>query len=218
MLNHSDRKVQNHHYKVLKMKKPAVYYIARGISNVFLPPVFLVTAAILLLLHCTTTFPSALPQLSVVFAFGFAFPVLFFLYLMKNNHVADQDALIKEQRKLPYFFGIGISVIGLLVLLQMHAEFSVLFLWSSYLLTLITITVVNLWWKISAHLMSVGVGSAALLVCGVISPVVFLVILLLVSWSRLYLKCHTIAQVSLGALVGAGIAVINAVILGIWAI
>ncbi|MBI2416783.1 MAG: hypothetical protein HYV28_02590 [Ignavibacteriales bacterium] len=200
------------------MEKTITYFIARGISNIFLPPVYLIVVGFSILFSPALRNGNAIIAALIVFLFGFILPIAFFVYLMKQNTVADQDALIKEQRKLPYLFGIGITVLGLFLLLYVQAGMAIIYLWSSYLLTLIFITVVNKWWKISAHLMSVGVGSIVLFKLGFLNPIALVVILTMVSWSRLQLKCHTAAQVVAGAFAGCLIGLLNFYILFVTAV
>ena len=75
---------------------------------------------------------------------------------------------------------------------------------------LILVTIINRWWKISAHLSSLGGligGVMSFCLCTGIMPSMWLVIcmfvvVLLLMYARLYLDAHTPLQVVCGLLLG----------------
>jgi membrane-associated phospholipid phosphatase len=61
---------------------------------------------------------------------------------------------------------------------------------------------VTLYWKISVH--AAGAAGVATLVTALVGvPAVVFLPVLLVAWSRLYLRRHTLSQVVAGGLLGA---------------
>jgi len=140
---------------------------------------------------------------------GFILPIAFFVYLLKKKKINDSEARIKEERTFPYLVGIGLLITGLtLMILQNINSFSIV-LWGSYLIMNIIIIIVNRFWKISAHASGVGVALGAFTAVDVNLFLPLLLIVLIVSWTRLELKCHTFAQVTAGALLAALTAFIN---------
>ncbi len=73
------------------------------------------------------------------------------------------------------------------------------------LAVLVALAAITLRWKVSVH-SAITAGAVAVLAAvygpwaGLLAPLV-----VLVGWSRVRLRCHTAAQVAVGALVGAGV-------------
>ncbi len=143
------------------------------------------------------------------FLFGFVLPIVFFLVLMKQKKISDIHARIKEERTTPYLFGIALLIVGLILLLNEGVNHDTAALWISYLACNIVIIVVNKFWKISAHATGVGVMLGAFTAISPTYTLPLLIAVLLVAWSRIYLKCHTFAQVTAGSILGAAVAFIN---------
>ncbi len=61
---------------------------------------------------------------------------------------------------------------------------------------------INKYWKISVHAMgSAGALAAAVFIWGPLS-FLFIILVMLVGWSRIQLKCHSISQVMAGSVLG----------------
>ncbi|WP_145794547.1 hypothetical protein [Kitasatospora atroaurantiaca] len=112
----------------------------------------------------------------------------------------------RRQDRLVAAPGVMASVItGTALLYGLDAPIEVTALVAAMLAVLLVLLVITFFWKVSVH-SAVAAGALAILasVFGtwllVLSPLVALI-----GWSRIRLRCHTIGQVAVGALVGAGV-------------
>ena len=121
----------------------------------------------------------------------------------RRGKIVNDDATIKEERTLPYIYAIGFSTLGVILSSIFGLSEKIIMLWMVYLVNSILIININRFWKISAHAMGAAMPLGALIIVG--SETLFLVsflILMLVSFSRLFLKVHTFIQVLAGAAAG----------------
>lgn len=180
--------------------------IARTFSTIFIPPVnlFGVIAYTAFLLE------NNIGKLTSIIAISFIFtlfaPILYFILMLKKNKIVNQDATIREERTIPYLFGILFLSIGFLALYftqinQILLVFFIIQIVNSFLLI-----AVNYFWKISAHLIGFSSPAAFLYFTTgnhVLLPILLLLIIL--GWSRYYLKCHSFSQILAGAIFGFGL-------------
>lgn len=182
---------------------------ARVISNVFLPPFVLCFSFIKTVLARETT-PSSIPVFIIAGCLLLVvLPIAFFIGLMKLDKVSDQDAMERTERTLPYLFGIILMVTGLGFLLYQHAAVPVVQNWISIFLSIVFVLLINLRWKISAHLCSFTVAFCSL---GAGVDARWFGVLLLapvLGWSRILLKSHTVMQVVAGILLGIALSSIS---------
>ena len=174
--------------------------LARIISTVFVPPSFTIIIFTLFAFHLETEPTQRYITIFVALIFGFISPIVLFLYYRKKGKIIDLDASIKEERTIPMSISIIFFIIGLLVLIAFQVNIVSIAFWFCYISnTLITI-IINKNWKISAHTMgAAGPLAAVTFVFGPIA-LVFSVIVVLVGWSRIQLKCHSFAQVMTGGI------------------
>ncbi len=180
------------------MKNSLSNKAARIISTLFVPPSFTIIIFTFLAFHLEQEFEKKIVTLAVAYALGFAAPVILFLYLRKRNLIIDGDASIKEERTLPFSVAILFYIAGLALLIYFEVNIIITAFWFCYISnTLITIFI-NKYWKISAHAMGAAGPLAALTFLFGYTAIYFSIIVLLVGWSRIKLKCHTFAQVAAG--------------------
>lgn len=128
--------------------------------------------------------------------------MLYVLSLRSRKKVTAYDVPERLQRTKPYAVSAGLSFAGMLILLYLNASVFVWgLMWCFFINTLI-LGLINLRWKISAHLM------------GFTGPPVFLFPLIgwtllwllplavLLGWARITLRVHTFPQVLAGAAAG----------------
>jgi len=151
------------------------------------------------------------PLLSLVFISTFLIPVFVVLILVKMEFVSEINIDKRKDRILPHVFS---SLIYVAVTWFFYSKLAAVpfmyVLISSISCCMVAVTVINLFWKISAHSTAIG---------GLFSFVVFyyvanssfqgfylIVIVLLISGivmaSRLLLDVHTLAQVCAGFVLG----------------
>jgi hypothetical protein len=181
------------------------YYAARTISNIFLPPFVLFAAIFSNLIHERDVTGDAVPVFNVALLFGVILPIAAFLILLKRNRISEQDAREKTQRNIPYIIGIILMLVGQYLLLDVNARAHIHLIWFSFLLNAIFVLIINRFWKISAHLLSVAGAFTNMCFYGGISVYVLAAVIIIVAWARYELDCHTDAQLFWGALLGISI-------------
>lgn len=176
---------------------------AKIISVLLVPPSALLLIFVFIAIKFAQNIESCLLIIGTALLFGFLLPIYIFFRLRKEGIIDDNEAEIKEQRKLPYITAGILSLISMLILyfFTPYETLAIKF-WLVYLLNSIAILIINRYWKISAHAL------------GIITPIFFLIylisinyillfpILILVGWSRYYLKLHTIPQILWGSVLG----------------
>lgn len=174
--------------------------LARIISTVFVPPSFTIIIFTIFAFYLEIDFTKQLVTMLVAFIFGFVSPIVLFLHYRKKGKIVDLDASIKEERTLPMSISVIFFIVGFVFLIIFEVNIISIAFWFCYISnTLITIFI-NEKWKISAHTMgSAGPLAAVTFLFGPIA-LVFLAIVVLVGWSRIQLKCHTLGQVMAGGI------------------
>jgi len=173
---------------------------ARIISTVFVPPSFTIIIFTLLAFHLETELTQRYITLFVALIFGFISPIVLFVYYRNKGKIIDLDASIKEERTIPMSISVIFFIIGLFVLIAFNVNIVSIAFWFCYISnTLITI-IINKSWKISAHTMGAAGPLAAVIFLFCPVTLAFLVIVVLVGWSRIQLKCHRIGEVMAGGI------------------
>jgi membrane-associated phospholipid phosphatase len=140
-------------------------------------------------------FQNKILTILISFIFGFASPIVLFFILRKKGKIIDQDASIKEERTTPFLIAMIFYLVGLLLMIKFDLNIISIAFWFCYFSnTLITI-IINKFWKISAHSMGASGAAAATIFVFGLYGIISLVIVFLVGWSRVKLKCHSLGQV-----------------------
>lgn len=179
-------------------------YIAKIISYLFIPPAM----NIFIFLLYSNKFENKEKAITVILSaliFGFILPIVTFIILRKKGKVIDNDATIKEERTVPYLYGVGFTLFAILFLYLSKTSSQSIILWEAYLINSIVLIIVNKYWKISAHAMGAAIPLGAAMFLNNIWIAIFFIILLLVGWSRYKLKVHTLPQIIGGSFVGFAI-------------
>lgn len=137
-------------------------------------------------------------------------PFTLLLYLKHKGHIDSLNINNPKQRTTPYIYTLicyGFWAYFLYAI--MHLPILLLIIAIGTIVALGAVSIINRWWKISAHLTGIGgllggICSFAVyystlprvLICGI------LVIALLLMYARLYLNAHTPMQVVCGFLLG----------------
>ena len=144
------------------------------------------------------------------FLFTALLPAMPILLMLKNGQIKDLYISKKEQRTFPYMFSIIAYVFWTIFLWRiLHLPHFFVAMGIGSILSIIIITIVNLKWKISAHLSGVGgltggvfAYSFIMGVNPVFSMIAMLFISALTAFSRIELKAHTPGQTLAGFTVG----------------
>lgn len=144
--------------------------------------------------------PNALLSAALTLFFLSFGPALYILLGVRSGKFTDVDVSVRSQRTGPFLFIILSSLLGFFVLNRIHGSKN---LESILLITVISgiiLMIITFWWKISMHASSLsGVITMLSILYGKIVLPAFLLVLL-VSWSRVVLRRHTVAQVAAGSL------------------
>lgn len=144
------------------------------------------------------------------FIFTGLMPAVPILLLLKKGDVSDLFISKREQRTMPYLFSfISYAFWALFMFRVLKLPMFIVGAGVGTTLSILFITLINLKWKISAHLS--GIGGLAGGIFGVCyrmayNPYWFLILVLaisaLVAWSRIELKAHTPGQTLAGFSLG----------------
>jgi membrane-associated phospholipid phosphatase len=138
----------------------------------------------------------------VVAVFSSVLPMMFIvrgarLGRWDGHHVRNRDG-----RAVPLLLCLGSTALGLAILLLGHAPRDVTALDVAMLVTLFACTIVTRWWKISLHSAVAGGAVATLVLLYGPFFLVLALFVVLIAWSRVAVRDHTVAQVIVGALIG----------------
>ncbi|MCH7722483.1 MAG: PAP2 family protein [Bacteroidetes bacterium] len=174
--------------------------LARIISTIFVPPSFIIIIFTLFAFHLETEPAQRYITILVALIFGFISPIVLFLYYRKKGKIIDLDASIKEERTVPMSISVIFFIVGLLILVAFKINMVSIAFWFCYISNTLIAIIINKNWKISAHTMGAAGPLAALFFLFGPVTLVFLVIVVLVGWSRIQLKCHSFSQVMAGGI------------------
>ena len=123
-----------------------------------------------------------------------------------RGRLTDHHIDLREQRRIPLAFGVASVLTGLALLVAFRAPRDLVALVAAGAVGLGVCATVNHWWKMSIHT-AVAAGTVFILFL-VYGPVwaFSLPVLAAIGWSRVRLGAHSVAQVLVGAVVGALIA------------
>ncbi len=172
------------------------------ISFLFHPIIISFAAFSLIIFSRVPIADNAVTVLAVCFIFANLIPISTVLILKKTGRISDLDASQKEQRIFPLTLGIIYSGIAYLILTYMNADPLVRGLMFCYMTNTVFIIIITKYWKISIHAMGVAAPLAVLWIAGFQHPLLGIIILIAVSYSRVILKAHTVFQVTAGSIAG----------------
>ena len=176
--------------------------IARHVSNILAPATISLPFILLVAFYQTQDKLSALVFACITLFFLSVGPLLYIIIGVRLGILSDIDVSRRSQRVGPFIFGIISTTIGWIILSLTDAPRNLQTVMIITVFSGIIMMVITLWWKISMHASSLG-GVATMLTAlyGAVMLPLF-VLLVLVSWSRVVLRRHTVPQVIVGSLAG----------------
>lgn len=186
--------------------------IAETISAI-LSPVLIPLYAFLTLVY--STFLATLPPafiailLGIIAVFTAIIPATAMIWLHYNGKMQDMDNPRSDERTIPY----TISAIGYAACIYVLNRMAFP-LWMTSLLIggaimIVCMTIINRWWRISAHMAGIGAYIGLIFMLGKLGFVIrieWLVAIIigagLLGSCRIYLGRHTLGQVLVGAIFG----------------
>ncbi|MBK9099445.1 MAG: hypothetical protein IPM14_15290 [bacterium] len=181
------------------MTKSKTEKLARFISTLFVPPSFTIIVFTIFAFTIETESLKIMVTIMVAVLLGFAAPIILFVVLRKRKKLVDLDASIKEERTVPFLISVGFYLIGLILLINFNVHIISIAFWFCYISNTLVTILINKYWKISYVCVAAGPLAAVTYAFGPIA-LIFSFIVLLVGWSRIQLKVHTLAQVAAGIL------------------
>jgi membrane-associated phospholipid phosphatase len=130
-------------------------------------------------------------------------PMLFVLWLYATDRIADLDMSRRSEREAVFSAFVVFYLLGTVALWLVHAPPMLIATMAGYTACALVVQAITRFWKISTHAIGITAPLAALTVLYGWQPAPFLVLIPIVCWSRVYLKAHTVAQVLVGAALGA---------------
>jgi hypothetical protein len=176
--------------------------IAKIISYLFIPPINLLITFIVLTNQIYIDTELKINTIVIALIFGLILPIVVFIYLRKKGKIINDDATIKDERMLPYVIGLGLAINALILSFIFNLHPLIIALWFAYIIIQLVMIITNIYWKISAHLIGVGIPFATFLFLFQSDAIYLILIPIIVGWARLTLKVHTPMQVISGFLLG----------------
>ncbi|MEV0564716.1 phosphoesterase PA-phosphatase [Dactylosporangium sp. NPDC050588] len=183
-----------------------VQRIARGVTEVLAPAVLVSVLLVLLAVHGAPSVGRGLLLGVAAAVFESVLPFLYILRGVRRGELTDRHVGDHRQRRGPLLVGLVSVAVGFVVLVGLDAQQELLAAVVAGGVGLVVAAVVNHWWKMSIH---TAVAAGALVILMLVYGWLLIVtapLVGLVGWSRVALKDHTVAQVVVGAVVGAVVA------------
>ena len=187
--------------------------IANLISNILNP--FLVSLVLILLLsfEATSNVLDALRWSLILIVLSVLPVYLAIIYLVRSGRIDNVFTNVRRQRTQIYLIAGGWAVVGCVVLLYLKAPPRLMATSVAGLSTVVIFMCINLWWKISLHTAFIAALVTVLVILYGWVAAVTIALIPLISWARIELKRHSLAQVVAGALLSTSIV---AVVFGIF--
>lgn len=178
-----------------------MHKFARIVSTIFIPPTFTLISFFYIAIKFEPTILKKLAVIITSFTFGFALQLISFFYFYRKGMISDVDAKIKNERNFPYIVSILIFTFGLIVLLVIGVNKLAIAFWFCYISNMFLVILINRYFKISIHMMGAASPIAFFIFLNGLNAIMLL-LLLLIGWSRVKLKVHSLTEVTAGTLIG----------------
>jgi membrane-associated phospholipid phosphatase len=191
-----------------KADRVGMVRVARYFSDIISPPTIFAAMGIALGVYERPIWPGV--------AWGFIYgvmtsllPILVIFYLLHSGRISDLHMSNTGERNIPYFVGVVAALLayGVIALLDGPELLRCLALYNVVALT--ALGLINTRWLISIHATSIAAAWMMItLIFGWGWSLVFLPLVIIMGWTRYYLKRHTVLQIVAGMALGAGIVLI----------
>ncbi|HYT35690.1 MAG TPA: phosphatase PAP2 family protein, partial [Ktedonobacteraceae bacterium] len=176
--------------------------IARHVSNILAPATISLPFIVLVAFYQSQDQLTAFIYACITLFFLSVGPLLYIIIGVRLGKLSDIDVSRRSQRVGPFMFGIVSVMIGWFVLTLTNGPRNLQTVMIITVFSGIIMMAITFWWKISMHASSLGgVATMLTVLYGAVMLPLF-VLLVLVSWSRVVLRRHTVTQVIAGSLAG----------------
>lgn len=191
-------------------------HILSQACSIVLYPMLMPLYGMLLFFTSTQTLLPLLPTAYIVIGIAgtmvltLVIPIILLLYMWRKGYIDSLHMHDSKQRTTPYIYTLICYCFWAYFLhATLQLPIFMLLVAIGAIVALLIVTIINHWWKISAHL--TGIGGLLGGICSFalnysILPIYLIIIALLLSlllmYARLYLNAHTPLQVVCGFLLG----------------
>ena len=188
--------------------KPRHVRLARAISTILAPATISVPMILLIAFYQASSAASAFAYGVLTLFFLSIGPFAYIVLGVRLGKLSDVDVSRRSERVGPFIFGLLSVCLGWFALILTHGPAPLITVLILTAVSGLVMMIITLWWKISLHASSLA-GAVTLLTAlyGAIMLPGF-VLLVLVSWSRVVLRRHTLAQVVAGSLLGIALSAV----------
>jgi membrane-associated phospholipid phosphatase len=189
--------------------------IANLTSHILNP--FLVSLVVILLLsfESASSTADALKWSLILIAVGILPVFSVMVYLARRGRLDSIFTSVRGQRTKVYVLATVCAVVGGVVITCLGAPLVLRATFVAGLSAVVVFMCVNLWWKISLHIAFVAASVMALIILYGPIGALSVVFLPLIGWARIELGDHSPAQVAVGAILAAVIAVVAFYLFGL---
>lgn len=182
--------------------------LARLVSNILNP--FLVSFAVIALLafKSTTDVAEAIKWLLVSLVLSIIPVFVFIIYMIRKKKLDGVFVNTRQQRTRVYILATILAVIGWAILHLFAAPDLLFVTFATGLAAIVIFMLINIYWKISLHTGFIAAAATMVIIIYGIAVLWLLLLVPLVAWGRVELKLHTPAQVTVGAVLAAGVVLV----------
>lgn len=179
---------------------------ARLITELFAPIVLIFALLLVVAVHSADSVRKGLLVGLVAAFFAGGLPYAILLLGIRRGRLGDRHLRLREERPAMMVIGLVSVAAGAVAMHRLDAPREVLALVLAMVAGVVVALAISLFWKISIH-SACAAGTVAILVI-VFGPSMLLAspLVLAVTWARVHLRDHSVAQVMVGAVVGAVVA------------
>ncbi len=184
-------------------------YWARIVSDLLSPPLVWAVLAFPIAFQDAPSTGQALLWALVYGVLVCLLPLLYIAWMVRRGAITDMHMQVRRQRLRPFAVSLLCTTVAWWTLRLLGAPPVVPQFVLFTLLQLAIVAVVTLGWQISVHAMSISGALVAVgALYGLLPAAVLFPLVPLVGAARIKLQRHTLAQVVVGALVGASISMV----------
>jgi membrane-associated phospholipid phosphatase len=179
-------------------------------------PLLIPTYSFMILLHQQFYFARIIPVqtrwvlISVVFVSTFVIPAVLTVFMKKIGIIQSYEMDKREDRTFPYVITVVFFYLSYYLMKKVGISSLLQFFMAGATLLVVLTLIINVFWKISSHLVGIGGAAGSLIALSYMLYidltwwiVALFLIAGIVAYSRLRLNAHTALQVYMGFLLGA---------------
>ncbi len=182
-----------------------ILLVARALSHILAPATVSVPMILLVAFYHAKSTSSALIYAAITLCFACIGPLAYILLGVRLGKISDTDVSKRSERIGPFIFGLASLSLGWLVLILTHCPVVLTTVTFIALVSGLLMLLITFWWKISMHASTLAGAATILTVLYGTAMLPTFALVVLVSWARVVLHRHTVAQVVAGALLSTAL-------------